>query len=160
MRIALGSDHRGYEAMRNLMTHLEAFGHSSTVYGECNGEPCDYPDMAWAVGQAVAGNDADVGILLCSNGIGMSIAANKIPGVRAALVYDADNARRSRLHNNSNVLCLGGEMNPLDDLNRIVEVWLETPFEGGRHQRRVNKIDAIERGENPANSSADAAAAG
>ncbi len=159
MKIALGADHRGAEAVGSLNTHLQAAGHDTTVLGDCGGESCDYPDVAYLVGRAVAEGKVERGILICSNGIGVTIAANKVSGVRAALVYDQVNAERSRLHNDANVLCLGGEMTLHDELVRIVDAWLAAPFEGGRHQRRVDKISAIERGENPAESAVDPARA-
>ena len=119
------------------------------LLGDITSKSCDYPDSAYLVGQAVSNGDANRGILLCSNGIGMAIAANKVPGVRAALVYDQNNALSSRKHNDANVLCLGGESTPTQQLQEIVEAWLSTDFEGGRHAMRVEKIIAIERGENP-----------
>ncbi len=155
MKIALGADHRGVEAVGSLDAHLQTTGHETTVLGDCNGESQDYPDSAYLVGRAVADGTVQRGILVCSNGIGVTIAANKITGIRAALVYDQVNAERSRRHNDANVLCLGGEITSHDELARIVDIWLTTPFEGGRHQRRVNKILAIERGEDPAESVAD-----
>ena len=159
MKIALGTDHRGVEAVRSLIAHLQSASHEVAVLGECSGESCDYPDSAYLVGRAVADGDADRGILICSNGIGVTIAANKIAGIRAALVYDKVNAERSRRHNDANVLCLGSEITAHDDLAEIIDVWLATPFDGGRHERRVRKILAIERGENPATSVPDAATA-
>lgn len=159
MKIALGTDHRGVEAVRSLIAHLQSASHEVAILGECGGESCDYPDSAYLVGRALADGDADRGILICSNGIGVTIAANKITGVRAALVYDKANAERSRRHNDANVLCLGSETTAHDELAEIVDVWLATPFDGGRHERRVRKILAIERGENPATSVPDAATA-
>ena len=159
MKIALGTDHRGVEAVRSLIAHLQSASYEAAILGECSGESCDYPDSAYLVGRAVADGNADRGILVCSNGIGVTIAANKIAGVRAALVYDKANAERSRRHNDANVLCLGSETTAHDELAEIVDVWLATPFDGGRHERRVRKILAIERGENPATSVTDAATA-
>ncbi len=159
MKIALGADHRGVEAIGSLDAHLQTAGHETTVLGDCSGESCDYPDVAYLVGRAVADGKVERGILVCSNGVGVTIAANKISGVRAALVYDQVNAERSRRHNDANVLCLGGEMTSHDELARIVDIWLATPFDGGRHQRRVNKILAIERGEDPAETVVDPATA-
>lgn len=159
MKIALGTDHRGVEAVRSLIAHLQSASYEAAILGEYGGESCDYPDSAYLVGRAVADGDADRGILICSNGIGVAIAANKVAGVRAALVYDKANAERSRRHNDANVLCLGGETTAHDELAEIVDVWLATPFDGGRHERRVRKILAIERGENPATSVPDAATA-
>jgi len=149
MRIALGSDHRGVEAAQSVRPYLESKGHTITVLGDCGGGPCDYPDQAWLVGRAVADGAADAGILICGSGIGMSMAANKIAGVRAALVHDELAAERSRAHNDANVLCLPGDLVSDAQLNRIIDIWLRTPFEGGRHARRVRKITAIERGEDP-----------
>ncbi len=151
MKIAIGSDHRGRDAGNKLAGFLNTLGHDVDLLGNITSESCDYPDSAYLVGKAVANGDADRGILLCSNGVGMSIAANKIPGVRAALVYDQNNAQKSRKHNDANVLCLGGESTPTQQLQEIVEAWLTADFEGGRHAKRVEKINAIERGENPAN---------
>ena len=159
MKIALGADHRGVEAVGSLNAHLQTKGHEITVLGDCSGESCDYPDSAYLVGRAVAEGKIERGILVCSNGIGVTIAANKVPGVRAALVYDQVSAERSRRHNDANVLCLGGEMNSHDELTRIVDIWLAAPFDGGRHQRRVDKILAIERGEDPSETVVDPARA-
>lgn len=149
MKIALGSDHRGAEAVRALLPQLQAKGHEVVILGDCKGMACDYPDHAWTVGSAVGRGEYDRGILICGTGIGMSIAANKIHGVRAALVQDEVTAEISRRHNDANVLCLSGDMTPLQNLPGIVNAWLNTPFEGGRHERRVQKIAAIENGENP-----------
>ncbi len=150
MKIALGSDHRGTEASRALARHLEAQGHEVLVLGECSDDPCDYPDNAYLVASAVSRGDAERGILVCGTGIGMSIAANKVPGIRAALVHDELTAEVSRRHNDANVLCLAGDTLSSDRIPMIAERWLEAPFDGGRHERRVKKIAAIERGENPA----------
>ena len=126
------------------------------MVGTCDGEACDYPDDAYLVARAVADGDADRGILSCGSGIGMSIAANKVNGVRAALVFDEVAAARSRRHNDANVLCLSPELTPVDQIRKIVDVWLAEPFEGGRHAKRVAKIAAIERGEDPATVTDDA----
>ncbi len=150
MRIALGWDHRGVEVARALQEHLPAGGHEVLPLGRCDDEACDYPDVTWPVARAVARGDADRGILACGTGIGASIAANKVHGVRAALVHDEGTAELSRRHNDANVLCLAGDSLTDDLLVRIVDVWLASPFDGGRHARRVAKIAAMERGENPA----------
>ena len=150
MKIALGMDHRGKDVGRVLTTGLPGLGHEVHVLGPCNEDTCDYPDVTWPVARAVAAGEADRGILVCGTGIGASIAANKVSGVRAALVHDETTAELSRRHNDANVLCLAGDA--LTDEARIlqiVNVWLATPFDGGRHARRVEKIAAIERGENP-----------
>jgi ribose 5-phosphate isomerase B len=150
MKIAVGTDHRGVETARNLVPYLQAKGHEVKVLGDASDGPCDYPDNAYLVGNAVSRGAADVGILVCGSGIGMSIAANKVSGVRAALVQDELSAELSRSHNNANVLCLSGDLLGQTLVKRIVDTWLATPFQGGRHERRVSKIMAIEHGQNPA----------
>jgi len=149
MRIALGADHRGDAAVATLAGQLRTQGHHAEVLGSCHGQPCDYPDQAWIVGNAVADGRFERGILICGTGIGVCIAANKIKGVRAALVYDELAAAISRSHNDANIICLSADMTPLPLIYKIVKAWLTTPFEGGRHERRVKKIEAIERGEEP-----------
>jgi ribose 5-phosphate isomerase B len=149
MRIAIGCDHRGVEAVRSLLPHLRSKGHDVMVLGECSGAICDYPDNAWLVGQALVGGAADVGILICGSGIGMCMTANKIPGVRAALVSDELTAHLSRAHNNANIICLAGDLVGTNLIHRIVDAWIGTPFEGGRHERRIRKLELIERGESP-----------
>ena len=115
----------------------------------CSTKTCDYPDMAYPVAVAVAEGRADRGILVCGSGIGMSITANKIRGIRAALVHDELGAEMSRRHNNANILCLAADLLGQSVIERIVQLWLKTEFEGGRHARRVEKIAAIENGQNP-----------
>ncbi len=149
MKIALGSDHRGDIVTADLLTYLKAQGHEPVAVGACDGQTCDYPDDAYLVATLVSQGQVDLGILSCGSGIGMSIAANKVDGVRAALVFDEISANRSRRHNDANVLCFSPEMTPVDQIRKIVDVWLATEFEGGRHERRLAKIAAIERGENP-----------
>ncbi len=150
MKIALGMDHRGVDVGRVLTTALPGEGHEVQVLGPCDADSCDYPDVTWPVAKAVAAGEADRGILICGTGIGASIAANKVAGIRAALVHDETTAELSRRHNDANVLCLAGDVLTDDEqILRIVNVWLATPFDGGRHARRVKKIAAIERGENP-----------
>ena len=153
MRISIGSDHRGTELKAALVNSARQMGHDVTDEGPCNTEPVDYPDIAAITGGKVAGGKADRGILICGTGIGMAIAANKFPGVRAAVVADEATARVTRQHNDTNVLCLNGDL-PQDTaavgphiavLQRVVKTFLETPFEGGRHARRVEKISQIER---------------
>lgn len=150
MRIAIGADHRGYEAAQRLSETLRRQGHEVTLHGDCSGRPCDYPDQAYEVGRMVADGKADLGVLLCGSGIGMGIAANKIPGIRAAVVHDEFTAQLSRSHNNANILCMSADLLGQKLIEKIVDVWLRTPFEGGRHARRVLKIAAIEEGRNPA----------
>ncbi len=149
MRIALGMDHRGVKAGQILIKHLSEAGHEAVVLGPCSGEPSDYPDVSWLGGQAVATGDCQRGILICGTGIGASIAANKIAGIRAALVHDEAAAESSRRHNDANVLCLAGDALSDEQVRRITDAWLAGPFDGGRHERRVRKIGAIERGDDP-----------
>lgn len=149
MKIAVGADHRGTDAVRRLVSHLTDLGHVVEVLTDVESTCLDYPDSAYKVGLAVAGGQAERGILVCGTGIGMSMAANKIHGVRAALVHDELSAELSRAHNDANVLCVSADLVGQKLIERIVDVWLIGVFEGGRHQRRVNKIMAIERGEDP-----------
>ncbi|GJQ30044.1 MAG: ribose 5-phosphate isomerase B [Phycisphaerae bacterium] len=150
MKIALSADHRGYAGIRQLAEKLTREGHEAIVLGDCSGAPCDYPERAWQVGKAVAEGKADVGILLCGTGIGMSIAANKVKGVRAAVVHDEMTAQLSRSHNNANVLCMSADLLGQRLIEQIAHVWLHSEFEGGRHARRVRKIAAMEEGKDPA----------
>jgi len=143
LRIAIGSDHKGLEAKRLIIGLIEEMGHSHQDFGSHNDELVDYPDIARQVGEAVAGGGFERGILICDTGIGMSIAANKLKGVRAALCHDEFGALRSRQHNDANILCLGTDLE--DDATReIVAAFLSTAFEGGRHSRRVDKIAFME----------------
>ena len=155
MKLALSADHRGVGATRQLADRLRSQGHEVTILGSMSGETCDYPDPAYAVGRAVSagtgGGGADRGILLCGSGIGMSIAANKVKGVRAALVHDELTAEMSRSHNDANVLCMSADLLGQKLIEKIVDIFLTTPFQGGRHERRVKKIHAIENGADPAN---------
>jgi ribose 5-phosphate isomerase B len=155
MKIAIGADHRGDASMKSLVPQLRAAGHKVTIWGDCGGQACDYPDQAYLVGKAVSTGEADRGVLICGSGIGVSIAANKIKGIRAALVYDDIASGLSRSHNDSNVLCLSADTTPAKEILQIVDTWLKTPFEGGRHARRVKKIEAIEQGEDPTRISSD-----
>lgn len=146
MRISIGSDHAGFELKERLEAHLIEEGHEVVDVGTHNDDSVDYPDLAAAVGRSVGAGETERGVLVCGSGIGVAIAANKIHGVRAANVYDAEMARMSRLHNDANVLTMGGRYLPEDVARQIVDTFLETSFEGGRHQRRVDKITALERG--------------
>ena len=148
MRLAIGNDHAGLDLKHKIMSLLEEKGHSSTDYGTFTTESCDYPDFATKVCQSIQNQDADLGILICGTGIGMSIAANKHTGIRAALVQDIFSAQATRQHNNSNILCLGARILELQMALDIVTTWLDTPFEGGRHQRRLNKIAQVEQSSN------------
>jgi len=149
MKIAIGSDHRGFETKQQVKAIITQLGHECIDVGTTDSNPVDYPDLAYLAAMAVAKEQADRAILACSTGIGMSIAANKIKGIRAAICHDELNARISRDHNDANVLCISGDQIGEVLLRKIVEVWLSTEFAGGRHQRRVNKIAAIEEGKAP-----------
>jgi ribose 5-phosphate isomerase B len=143
-RIAIGCDHRGLALKKLIMPLLQNAGHSYQDFGCYSTEPVDYPDIAQKVGEAVASGNFDQGILICNTGIGISIAANKIKGIRAALCCDVFAAQRARQHNDANVLCLKGEDIDTESALEIVKTFLATDFEGGRHLRRVNKIRALE----------------
>jgi ribose 5-phosphate isomerase B len=149
MKIAIGSDHRGYETKEQIKAIVTQLGHEYIDFGTGNNNPVDYPDHAYLAAMAVSKKEADRAILACGTGIGMSITANKIRGIRAALCHDELSAQISRHHNDANVLCVSGDLIGEVLLRKIVEVWLDTEFSGGRHQRRVNKITAIEEGRNP-----------
>jgi len=147
MRIALGADHAGYELKDKIKLHLQRKGFEVYDDGTNSGESVDYPDYARRVGEDVSRERADMGILVCGSGIGMAIAANKVPGIRAANVSSEYEAQMSREHNNANVLALGARILKEDTAFRIVDKWLSTQFAGGRHERRVEKITAIEKDE-------------
>ncbi|QOI99787.1 MAG: ribose 5-phosphate isomerase B [Phycisphaeraceae bacterium] len=150
MKIALSADHRGSAAIRQLHEKLRREGKDAAVVGECGGSTCDYPEMAFQVAKAVADGTYDLGVLICGTGIGMSIAANKVKGVRAAVAHDEITAQLSRSHNNANVLCLSADLLGQRLIEKIVDVWLKSEFEGGRHARRLRKIAAMEEGLDPA----------
>jgi ribose 5-phosphate isomerase B len=143
--IAIGADHGGLDLKEELKGYLVAWGYSVLDQGTTSRDAVDYPDFAEAVADAVVRGDASRGIVIDSAGIGSSIAANKVPGARAALCYDRATARNSREHNDANILSLGARLIPGETAREIVAAWLETPFAGGRHQKRVDKIRAIEK---------------
>jgi ribose 5-phosphate isomerase B len=143
--IAIGSDHGGVELKDFLVGVLQAMGLEVCDLGTQGPESVDYPDFGREVSLRVSRGEAHSGVLVCTSGIGMSILANKFPGVRAALVQDLDAARSSREHNDANILVLSGAKTEKAVARQIVEIWLATPFAGGRHQRRVDKISRIER---------------
>lgn len=149
MKIIIGSDHRGFEAKEQIKVIIAQLGHECIDIGTDSNDPVDYPDKAYLAAKAVSENKAERAILACGTGIGMCIAANKVKGIRAALCHDELSAQVSRHHNDANVLCLSGDLIGEVLLRKIVEVWLSTEFSGGRHQRRVNKISAIENGGKP-----------
>ncbi len=140
MKIALGADHAGVEAKDRLASRLAEAGHEVEDCGTHGGESVDYPDYALAVARRVAAGTAERGILVCGTGIGMCIAANKVPGVRAAKCNDPAEAELCRQHNDANVLCLGARVLDPTVLDELARTFLETPFEGGRHERRVAKM--------------------
>lgn len=144
MNIALASDHRGYHAKEQVKSYLTEAGHDVEDFGCNNRESCDYPDTALAGANSIANGKSDRGIFFCGTGIGMSMSANKVRGVRAALCHDELTAEMSRRHNNANVLCLPGDLLGDELLRRIVSVWLQTEYEGGRHERRLQKISDYE----------------
>ncbi len=149
MKIAVSADHRGKKVHEMLLGFVQELGHGVVEARSCDANSCDYPDMAFDACGKVSTGVADRAILVCGSGLGMSIAANKVKGVRAALVHDDIGAELSRSHNNANVLCLSADMLGEKLIQDIVKIWLTTDFEGGRHQRRVNKIMAIEAGQDP-----------
>ena len=140
MNIAVGNDHRGVAAKQRLAALLTGLGHTVLDLGATSAASSDYPDYAFVVAEAVGTGKADRGVLVCATGHGMCMAANKVTGVRAANCRDVVDAEMSRLHNDANVLCLAAELIGEDVLERLVKTWLDTPFEGGRHARRLEKI--------------------
>jgi ribose 5-phosphate isomerase B len=144
MRVAVGSDHRGVEWRRRTTSYLSTLGAEFVEFGGEADTPVDYPDVAESVARQVATGQCDRGILFCGTGIGVSIAANKVPGIRAAVCHDRFTADMSRRHNDANVLCLSADRLTPDEMLDIVKHWLTTEFEGGRHQRRIDKIAQLE----------------
>lgn len=144
-KIAIGADHAGFELKENIKTVLNELGYEVTDFGTNSTDSVDYPLIAKSVATSVATKNHPKGILVCGTGIGMSIAANKVKGIIAAHCTDVETAKLARLHNNSNILTMGGRITNLELAKEIVKVWLETNFEGGRHQRRVQEIRDLER---------------
>jgi len=144
MKVAIASDHRGVRVKSQILSQAKELGHVGIDFGPEENKSVDYPDYAFKVSQAVASGEVDRGILICGTGMGMCIAANKIAGVRAVTCHDDVTAEYSRRHNNANVMCLSADMLGDRLLGRIVEIWLRTEFEGGRHQRRLEKINQYE----------------
>ncbi|PYN09482.1 MAG: ribose 5-phosphate isomerase B [Candidatus Rokuibacteriota bacterium] len=142
--IALGADHAGYSLKEKLKTWLAADGHRVIDHGTHSTDSVDYPDYAAAVAETVRAGEAERGVLVCGSGIGMAMAANKVPGVRAAVAADPTVARLSRQHNDANVLALGARLTAPGHALEVVQVWLATPFEGGRHARRVDKLAQLD----------------
>lgn len=147
MIIAIGSDHGGLDLKETIAAHLRDAGHDVRDFGTHSSDSCDYPLIAVPLAKAVVNGEAERGILICGTGIGIGIAANKVPGIRAALCHDVFSARASRQHNNANILTMGQRVIGPGLALTIVDEWLAAEFEGGRHERRVDQIAAIERGE-------------
>ncbi len=145
MIIAIASDHAGFELKEKIKKYLEQLDHEYKDFGTYSNESVDYPDYALKVAECVAKKQCNQGILICGSGLGMSMAANKVPGIRAALCYNTEMARLSREHNDANVLTIGTRMIDEKTAKDIVRVWLTTKFAGGRHSGRVNKMRDIER---------------
>jgi len=144
MKIALACDHGGFRLKEAIKSYLKELGVELIDYGTFSEDSVDYPDFAKRAAEGIVKGEADRGIFICGTGIGISIAANKVRGIRAALCYNVYAAEMSRRHNDANVLCLGGRVIGEELAKRIVKAWLETPFEGGRHQRRIKKIEEME----------------
>ena len=145
MKISIGADHAGFELKERLKEKLRASGHEIVDHGTVSTESVDYPDFAAAVARDVAHGAAERGLLVCSSGVGMSIAANKVRGVRAALGTNEEEVRLTREHNDANVLALGAKFTDPDSAEKLIKVFLSTDFQGGRHARRVEKIALLER---------------
>jgi ribose 5-phosphate isomerase B len=145
MKVAIGADHAGYEEKENIKKTLEELGVEYVDLGTNSTDSVDYPDFGKAVGEAVANGEADQGIVVCGSGIGISIAANKVKGVRAALAWNEETAELARRHNDANVLAVGARTTPKGTIPNIVKAWFGAKFEGGRHQRRVDEISEIEK---------------
>jgi len=147
IKIALAADHAGYEEKEKVKKTLDALGVQYDDLGTVSTESVDYPDYARKVGEAVARGDYEQGVLVCGSGTGMAIAANKVPGIRAAVAWNEEIARLAREHNDANVLSLAARFTPDDQIDKIVRAWFGAHFDGGRHQRRVDKIIEIEKEE-------------
>ena len=145
MRISVGSDHRGYKVKSKVIELLNQLGHATVAVGTTSDESVDYPDNAKRVGQQVSDSEVERGILICGTGIGMAITANKYANVRAATCHDEITAEMSRRHNDVNVLCLSGDMLGQRSSDQLVQLWITTEFEGGRHERRIDKISDLEK---------------
>lgn len=143
--IAIGCDHGGFELKNRIEKHLKESGIEFKDFGTFDENSCDYPDIAKKVCESIVKGESDKGILVCGTGIGMSMAANKIKGIRAAHLTDVYSAKMTKMHNNANVICLGGRVTGEELAYMIVDTWLETEFAGGRHQTRIDKISALER---------------
>jgi ribose 5-phosphate isomerase B len=144
MKIAIASDHAGYSEKEEVKKMLQSLGYEVADCGTESGESVDYPDFAARAAEKVSKGECEMSVMLCGTGIGMAMAANKFSGVRAAVCYSEFSTEMARRHNNANVLCLGARSLSMDQIRRYVDIFLKTPFEGGRHLRRINKIHELE----------------
>lgn len=144
MKIAIGNDHAAVEMKNEIKAYLESKGHEVVNFGTDTSASCNYPEYGKAVGEAVASGEAEGGVLICGTGVGISLAANKVKGIRAAVCSEPVTARLTKLHNNANIICFGARIVGIEMAKAIVDAWLDTEFEGGRHQTRVDMIMAIE----------------
>lgn len=142
-KIALGADHAGFELKEQIAKYLKEKGYEVKDFGAYSTDSIDYPDPAYSTAKSVSEHSSDEGILICGTGIGMSMVANKLPGIRAALCNSVETAQLSKKHNNANLLCLGGRVEHTDSVEKIVDEWLNAKFEEGRHERRVDKIHSL-----------------
>jgi len=149
MKLSIAADHRGYQAKKRMKVFLSELGHQTEDFGTDSTKPCDYPDCAYPAAKSVAEGKTDRGIFFCGTGIGMSLAANKVKGIRAALCHDEVTADMARRHNDANILCLPADLLGDKQMTQIIRIFLETPFDGGRHLRRIQKLTKIEDGQAP-----------
>ena len=147
MKIAIGSDHAGYEAKMQIIPYLEELGYEVKDFGTNSLDSCDYPEFGYKVAKAVQSGECDKGVVICSTGIGISISANKVKGIRCSLCTNEFTAEMTRRHNDSNVLAMGAKVVSLDEMKKIVKIYFSTDFDGGRHATRVEKITKIENNE-------------
>jgi len=142
-KVALASDHGGYQLKLEIIEYLKTKGYETVDLGTDSEESVDYPEYGAKAAQAIINNDADCGIIMCGSGIGISISANKFKGIRAALCFDTYTAKMCREHNDANIMAIGGRITTIDRAEDMVDLFLETEFEGGRHQRRIDKLDQL-----------------
>ncbi len=148
MKLSIAADPRGYQAKERMKAFLAELWHEPEDFGTNSAEPCDYPDCAYPASKAVAQGETERGILFCGTGIGMSLTANKVRGIRAALCHDEVSVDMARRHNNANILCLPADLLGEKQMMQIIRIFLDAPFDGGRHLRRINKLSKIEQEQN------------